>query len=201
MGAESPGLWVFLCFVVVVVVAVVPSTLTSKSYYTVISVHPFLLGSGLGSDPNPDAVAALCLPTLTHPPTPDTPAVPESRAVDRSLPSQGNTDCDIQEGAPFILGEALLVVPGKLAQKIAKGEFVEMAELLKDNIELERRRAAVGEGIQGQRLSRREMPDFESWLQCFSTYAAIVCSKYPQKARELWAYQPQEVQGQRVAAL
>ena len=33
------------------------------------------------------------------------------------------------------------------------------------------------------------MPDFESWLQCFSTYAAVVSSRFPHKARELWAYQ------------
>ncbi len=29
----------------------------------------------------------------------------------------------------------------------------------------------------------------ESWLQCFSSYAAVVCAKYPQKAQDLWAYQ------------
>ena len=33
------------------------------------------------------------------------------------------------------------------------------------------------------------MPDFESWLRCFSAYAATICSKYSQKAREVWTYQ------------
>lgn len=64
-----------------------------------------------------------------------------------------------------------------------------MADLLKDNAELERRRLAAGEGGQVPRVGHREVPDFESWLQCFSSYAAVICSKYPQKARELWAYQ------------
>ena len=81
------------------------------------------------------------------------------------------------------------MVPGRLVKKILRGEFVDMTELLKDNIEVERRRLSAGDHAQGQRLSRREMPDFESWLQCFSAYAAVICSKYPQKARELWAYQ------------
>ena len=36
---------------------------------------------------------------------------------------------------------------------------------------------------------RREMQDLMSWLQCFSTYAAVMCSKYPEKARKIWAYQ------------
>ena len=46
---------------------------------------------------------------------------------------------------PFILGEGLPVVPAKLANKIQKGEFVDMAELLKDNIEAERHRVAHGQ--------------------------------------------------------
>ena len=91
---------------------------------------------------------------------------------------------------PFIMSEALPVVPGKLVKRIRKGEYIDMAELLKDNVEAERRRQGLGGGdnVQGQRLSRREIPDFSSWLHCFSMYAAVVASKYPDKAKELWAY-------------
>ena len=49
--------------------------------------------------------------------------------------------------------------------------------------------AESGQGHLGQSSRRREVPDLMSWLQCFSAYAAVVCSKYPEKARELWAYQ------------
>ena len=38
-------------------------------------------------------------------------------------------------------------------------------------------------------MNRREVPDFDAWLQCFSMYAAVICSKYPGKAKDLWAYQ------------
>ena len=38
-------------------------------------------------------------------------------------------------------------------------------------------------------MCRREVPDLMSWLQCFSSYAVVVSSKFPDKARELWAYQ------------
>lgn len=48
---------------------------------------------------------------------------------------------------------------------------------------------AAGESSQTQRASCREVPDFESWLQCFSSYAAVVASRYPHKCGELWAYQ------------
>ena len=93
----------------------------------------------------------------------------------------------VDETAPFILGEALLVVPAKLVRKIVRGDFVDMAELLRDNMEVERRRA-TGEGEPSQ-SRRREVPDILSWLQCFSLYAAVVGAHYPEKARELLAYQ------------
>ena len=79
---------------------------------------------------------------------------------------------------PFVLSEALPVVPARLVRKIGQGEFVDMSELLKDNMELERRRAACGgEPSQGQlagRTGRREVPDVMSWLHSFSLYAAII---------------------------
>ncbi len=103
-------------------------------------------------------------------------------------PVDTSTTAKTKEPPPYIVSEALPVVPGKLVKKIVRGEYIDMAELLKDNVEAERRRLS-GEHRTGQRLGRREVSDFESWLQCFSAYTAVVCSKYPHKARELWAYQ------------
>lgn len=40
-------------------------------------------------------------------------------------------------------------MPEKLVRKILKGDFVDMAELLKDNVEMERRRQMTGESSQG----------------------------------------------------
>ena len=45
-----------------------------------------------------------------------------------------------EENTVFILGDTLSVVPAKLVKQIVKGEFVDMAELLKDKMEAERRR-------------------------------------------------------------
>ena len=94
---------------------------------------------------------------------------------------------------PFVLSEALPVVPARLVRKIGRGEFVDMSELLKDNMELERRRAACGgEPSQGHlagRTGRREVPDVMSWLHSFSLYAAIMWERHPQKVKEMWAYQ------------
>ena len=58
---------------------------------------------------------------------------------------------------PFLLGEALPVVPEKLVKRILKPVFVDMAELLKDNMEVERRRSLLEGGsslVVQSRLSR-----------------------------------------------
>ena len=64
---------------------------------------------------------------------------------------------------------------------------MDMAELLRDNMEVERRKAAgEGESSQGR---RREVPDILSWLQCFSLYAAVLGAHFPVKSKDLLAYQ------------
>ena len=45
---------------------------------------------------------------------------------------------------PFLLGEGLPPIPVKLVAKIQKGDFVDMAELLWDNIEADRRYSKEG---------------------------------------------------------
>ena len=92
---------------------------------------------------------------------------------------------------PFILSEALPVVPPKLVKRIVRGDYIDIAEILSDNMELECRRAlAESEGIGNMKQSgRREIPDTLSWLHCFSLYAAVLCTKYPGKAKQFWVYQ------------
>ena len=89
----------------------------------------------------------------------------------------------------FILGEGLPPVPVKLVGKICRGEFVDMAELLRDNIEAERRRGSAGEASRSASQRRREIPDILSWVQCFGTYACVVASQHPEKLTQLLAYQ------------
>lgn len=89
---------------------------------------------------------------------------------------------------PFTLGEGLPTVPAKLVKKIENGEFVDMAELLRDNIEAERRHE--GRQLQGgeTKRPRREVPDLLSWVQCSGTYAGVVTRRHPDKTKEMFAY-------------
>ena len=92
---------------------------------------------------------------------------------------------------PFVLSDGLAPVPAKLVARILRGEFVDMAELLHDNLEAQRR-GVIQESstISGDiKRGRREIPDLLSWVQCFGTYMAVVTSAQPTKSRELLAYQ------------
>ena len=135
----------------------------------------------------PDAVKELNLPTFADLSTKG--AEPEKVDLPAATPKKLEGPAE----SAFILSEALPVVPAKLVKRIQKAEYVDMAELLKDNMEAERRRMLSDSAFPQSHLTnrpvRREIPDMLSWLQCFSLYAAVVASKYPEKARELWAYQ------------
>ena len=84
--------------------------------------------------------------------------------------------------APFILGESLPPIPTKLVAKIQKGNFMDMAELLRDNKEADKRRTRDGSASSSagqQAQNRREVPDILSWIQCFGVYACIMGSGAP----------------------
>ena len=49
---------------------------------------------------------------------------------------------EARDSRSFILSEALPVVPARLVKRIEQAEFVDLAEFLKDNMEVERRWAA-----------------------------------------------------------
>ena len=68
-----------------------------------------------------------------------------------------------------------------------------MAELLRDNLEAQRRVSSLPNpqtvSSANPAKLRREIPDLLSWVQCFGTYMAVVTSKYPERMRQLLAYQ------------
>ena len=80
-------------------------------------------------------------------------------------------------------------VPVKLVGKILRLEFVDMSELLRDNIEVERRRGVQGEGSSTSKTPRREIPDILSWIQCFGIYVSVMASKFPERVPNMLAYQ------------
>ena len=155
-------------------------------------------GSQLGSLPGAQEVANLGIPRI-----PEDVRDKAKNTATQQLSGAGGLETT--ESAPptekvsdkaktypaFVLSEGLAPVPGKLVAKIVRGEFVDMAELLRDNIEALRRRSGVDTTSNGQsaKSTRREVPDILSWIQCFGVYAAVVASEHPAKLSQLLAYQ------------
>ena len=95
----------------------------------------------------------------------------------------------VQDTQPFVFSHGFPPVPAKLVAKILRLEFVDMAELLRDDIEAERRRGAQGEGSNNSKTPRREIPDILSWIQCFGIYVSVMVSKFPGRVPNMLAYQ------------
>ena len=70
-------------------------------------------------------------------------------------------------------------MPAKLVEKIQQLKFVDMADLLRDNLEVNRRSVDL-ETTQVSRNRRREIPDLLSWVSCFGSYAAVLTAKHPE---------------------
>ena len=90
---------------------------------------------------------------------------------------------------PFALAESLPMIPATLVDKILKGQYVDMCDLLQDNILLSKKATNGGAGGGGgsepsvghTRRRKREFTKDEagllSWIQCFAAFTAIVCSQ------------------------
>ena len=68
-----------------------------------------------------------------------------------------------------------------------------MAELLRDNLEAQRRGTPQEEESTSSSTParlRREVLDIVIWVQCFGVYTAVVASEYPERTHKLWCTKP-----------
>ena len=84
----------------------------------------------------------------------------------------------------FVQGLGIPPVPGRLVEKILDGQFVDMAELLPDNIELLRRERSSSDS----KARLRQISSITAWAQCFATFVAIRAQAAPATVLALLAY-------------
>lgn len=90
----------------------------------------------------------------------------------------------------LLFSHGFLPVPEKLVGKILWSEYIDMAELFRDNMEAGRRRATQEEGSSTScKQTRREVHNLLSRIQSFVIYVSIVASKYPNRVPNMLAYQ------------
>ena len=94
--------------------------------------------------PDPTAVAELELPVVddssggqAHPPVADMEEEKEKLELEREQRRKTKGSGEEATAQPFVLSDGLAPVPAKLVARILRGKFVDMAELLRDNLEVQ----------------------------------------------------------------
>ena len=145
---------------------------------------PFL-PPALGSLPLPQALSAV--PTFTGEGLPLLSATVAGAQVGHAPPRR-------EPSKGFRLASMFGPVPAKLVQRIQTLQFVDMRELLPDNIALLRHMEALDSPnslvsrATGARPRLREVNSLISWVLCYVTYVAVLAESHPGLVRSRLAY-------------
>ena len=155
------------------------------------------MDTGLGSVPNPTAIASVPLIPGSAPSTTMVDVIPPVPSITTLLatplpPTSGSQPTPA--ASPLILSSALPPIPGKLVERIQSGTYIDFKEFLSDNVMLLQRLRELGQGgavpagvqplVDGSRL--REISDPLSWASCFLAFMAARVDH--QETSELAAY-------------
>ena len=102
------------------------------------------------------------------------------------LPLAGSGSSPQTAGGVYV-GEGLPPVPRRLADKICRWEFVDMAEMLPEFWPQLRDEDADRRGATPRRKPK-QVTEFTTWLQCFAAYTSVLASTHPAAIPELMAY-------------
>ena len=94
--------------------------------------------------------------------------------------------------APYRVANSIVPIPGKLVKRIQALEYVDMWDLLPDNIALAERLAALPSGLAPPKPpGEREIGGNQAlltWVSSFDTYVAIVAEVHPERVEDMLAY-------------
>ena len=103
---------------------------------------------------------------------------------------KGAASAEAATPAPFILDEGM-AIPGKVVARIVSKQFVDMAELLAENltpVATLKEANPLSELVTGTRRKLRPVPDLTSWAACFAAYTIIRCSRHRDDATMMLGY-------------
>lgn len=95
-----------------------------------------------------------------------------------------------QAERPFSLASSFPPIPAKLVKRIHQLEFVEMCDLLPDNLALAKRLEALPLRLTqlGRPAEQKEVHSILTWVSCFATYMAIISQAHPERMIDMLAY-------------
>jgi hypothetical protein len=125
--------------------------------------------------------------TITSPSTP-TSSLPSALGV-QPLKMSAVVASSAPTALVFSLASSFPPIPGKLVHKIQSLEFIEMRDLLPDNIALaERLEALPTHRAPFKTPETREVGALSTWVSAFCTYVAVVAAAHPGRVRDMLAY-------------
>ena len=147
--------------------------------------------------PPPQSLAAVPLfnpltPTTgasTLPPAASVPSLAEIEALATQLAAPRSSAPPLKSQLPILLSPALPPIPARVVEKIRAGAFVEMRELLPDNVALLQRlqeTSLPGHPPPANPSRLRDIRDPLSWAACFMAFVAAKVDS--PETRELMAY-------------
>ena len=94
---------------------------------------------------------------------------------------------------PFIVGPGYSPVPYKLVSQIVSGKFVDLADLLSENlVNAEPEPQVMFDGrlvlAAPPKKPRRQLMDIAQWVEAFTIFTAIIVSHFPRRWKDLLQY-------------
>jgi hypothetical protein len=89
--------------------------------------------------------------------------------------------------APLAIAPGGVGIPSKVAQRIWKGEFVEMAELLPEKLGQADTPPAPSKEDK-QKPKKKRVVAILQWVECFHTYIGVLVQQQPGRIQDLLAY-------------
>jgi len=92
------------------------------------------------------------------------------------------------QGREAYVGDGLPPVPQKIVERIDKGEYIEMCELLPEFWMAPRESEESAAQRTAKSRGRRQTQDVCVWLQCFAVYVVMMSARWPKRVPEMMAY-------------
>ena len=94
---------------------------------------------------------------------------------------------------PFVVGPGYSPVPFKVVSQITAGKFVNLEDLLAENITMPEQEPQLwfnGQLVLSHTPKKRKrlITDIASWMEAFSIFYLILCSSFPHRWRDLTSY-------------
>ena len=94
---------------------------------------------------------------------------------------------------PFVVGPGISPVPFNIVSQITAGKFVNLEDLLAENITMPEQEALFwfnGQLVLSHMPKKRKRPmtDIASWMEAFSIFYLILCPSFPHRWRDLTSY-------------